>query len=242
MFCHLFPRKRVTRFGLTKLDTMAKEKFRVCEHIMPGDVEISSNGGFKQEHVGSCRLTTKNISLLPCLWPPNMMGWCHDGLPPIKSDDPLITWSSGIAKQTKLIISHYNSVSKLASMETILERLLAIKSNDSMFTWSSEVTRQTKNISIKTTPVATKLGSRGLARSCDKLKASPLLQCLWPPNLAGWWLAMRGYHPLSHMIFWSRDLKKSRDKLKHLHYYNSFGHQIWQDGDLLWVVLSHKVT
>ena len=64
----------MTRFGLTKLDTMAKEKFRVCEHIMPGDVEISSNGGFKQEHVGSCRSTTKNISLLPCLWPPNMMG------------------------------------------------------------------------------------------------------------------------------------------------------------------------
>ena len=31
----------MTRFGLTKLDTMAKEKFRVCEHIMPGDVEIA---------------------------------------------------------------------------------------------------------------------------------------------------------------------------------------------------------
>ena len=52
----------MTRFGLTKLDTMAKEKFRVCEHIMPGDVEISINGGFKQEHVGSCRSTTKNIT------------------------------------------------------------------------------------------------------------------------------------------------------------------------------------
>ena len=56
-------------------------------------------------------------------------------------------------------------------------------------------------------------------RRCGKLKRehlefsslatkniiSLLTQCLWPPNLAGWWLIMRGSCPYNHdlLIMWS---------------------------------------
>ena len=31
---------------------------------------------------------------------------------------------------------------------------------------------------------------------------SPLSKCLWTPNLAGWWLTLRGSYPQSSMITW----------------------------------------
>ena len=43
-------------------------------------------------------------------------------------------------------------------------------SQDPLTMWSHEIMRQTKN------------------------KISPLLQSLWPPNLAGWQLMMKGNH------------------------------------------------
>ena len=43
----------------------------------------------------------------------------------------------------------------------------ALKLNNPLIAWSCEITIQTKNI-------------------------SPLLQCLWQPTLAGWWLTLRG--------------------------------------------------
>ena len=43
---------------------------------------------------------------------------------------------------------------------------------------------------------------------------SPLPQCLWPPNLAVWWITMRSSHPWSHMTLWSRGRSRLREKLK----------------------------
>ena len=73
---------------------------------------------------------------------------------------------------------------------------------------------------------------------------SPLPQSQWPPNLAGWWLTMRGSHPLNHATPWSRGLPKSRDKQKSLYLYHqsAYGHQTWQDGSSPWWPATHKVS
>ena len=87
----------------------------------------------------------------------------HEGIPPIKSRDPLITWSCEITRQTKTIINsttrlavgsyqkrHMNVLSllatKLGRTVTYLNSFLPIKSHDSFITWSYEITRQTKTI------------------------------------------------------------------------------------------------
>ena len=62
---------------------------------------------------------------------------------------------------------------------------------------------------------------------------SPLPQCLWLPNLVGWWLNLRGSYPSSHMTLWSCGLMRSHDKLETcLHYHNSYGYQTWWDGGI----------
>ena len=70
----------------------------------------------------------------------------------------------------------------------------------------------------------------------------PLPQCIWPPNLASWWLVMRGFHPYFYFILWSPNLSRSRGKLKslHLHYHNIYGLKIKQKGDLPWLRCTHK--
>ena len=52
--------------------------------------------------------------------------------------------------------------------------------------------------------------------STTKNIVSPLPQCVWPPNLAGWLVIMRGSSPQSHMTLWSRGRAASRDRLKHI--------------------------
>ena len=93
-------------------------------------------------------------------------------------------------------------VTKLGRMVTYLELLLTIKLFNGLITWSCKVTWHTKTI------------------------ISPLLECLWSPKLAEWWLTLRGK---SHMILWSRGLLRSRDKLKllYLQYHPAYGHQTW---------------
>ena len=72
---------------------------------------------------------------------------------------------------------------------------------------------------------------------------SPLPQCLWPPNLAGWKFTVRGSHPLSHMTLWSLGLARTRYKLKlYLYYHIAYGHKTWQNVNLNWMAPAHKVT
>ena len=47
-----------------------------------------------------------------------------------------------------------------------------------------------------------------------KINISPLPQCLWPPNLTGWWLTSKYSYLKQNMKFESRDLGKSFDKSK----------------------------
>ena len=53
--------------------------------------------------------------------------------------------------------------------------------NDPLVTWSCEVTWQIENL------------------------ISSLPQTLWPPNMVGWELMVRGTHLWSHMILWQRN-------------------------------------
>ena len=62
-----------------------------------------------------------------------------------------------------------------------------IKSHDPLITWFYEITWQTKTI------------------------ISPLPQNLWPPNLTGWWLTLRGSYPWCYSTLWSRGFVRSRD-------------------------------
>ena len=49
-----------------------------------------------------------------------------------------------------------------------------------------------------------------------KITISLLPKSLWPPNLRGWWLTLKGCCLQSHIAIWSRSRERSRDKLKPL--------------------------
>ena len=74
-------------------------------------------------------------------------------------------------------------------------------------------------------PCALKINSngglkRGHVESClstTKDLISPLPQCLWPPNLAGWCLVMRSSYPKNRMTFWPCGYARLRDKQKSLY-------------------------
>lgn len=97
-------------------------------------------------------------------------------------------------------LKHYTSTTlvpmttKLCSMVTYLEGLLPLKPHDPLIRWSRNITWQTKTI----------------------IFAWP--QCMWPPNLAGWWLASKDSFTLSLISSMSRGIGWSRDKLKTLNY------------------------
>ena len=67
-------------------------------------------------------------------------------------------------------------------------------------------------------------------------------QGLWPPNLAGGLLTVRGSYQQSIMILWSRGFARSRGKLKplYLNYHNDFYHPFV--GDLPWKTPAREVT
>ena len=132
-----------------------------------------------------------------------------EGLLPVKSQDPLITWSCNITWQTKTITSPLPvpTITKLTRIVTNLEGLLPIMFLDLLVMWSCKITWQTKTIiSLRTgCLMTTKLG---IGVTCyegvqsikvtwpfdhiffhdhmTKLKTSRLTECLWPPNLAEW--------------------------------------------------------
>ena len=70
----------------------------------------------------------------------------------------------------------------------LLHLVVLIKLCDSLITGSQEITRWTENI------IAT------------------VLQGLWAPNLAGWWLMVTGSHPWGHMTTWLRTLARLHEK------------------------------
>ena len=94
----------------------------------------------------------------------------------------------------------------------------AMKSHKPLITWSCKIVRKAKTI------------------------ISSLAQCLWPPNLAGWWLTLMDSCLWIPTTLWSRGLVKLRENLKslYLHYHSAYVHQTRQDGDLPWLSFTHK--
>ena len=66
---------------------------------------------------------------------------CHEGLPPIKSHEPLITGSREITSQTKKIsTTGAPMVTKLGRMLTCFNELLPLKSQDFSIAWHCKIT------------------------------------------------------------------------------------------------------
>ena len=72
---------------------------------------------------------------------------------------------------------------------------------------------------------------------------SPLPQSLWPPDLAGWWLTLKGVYPKCHSTLCSCVFTRSRDRLKplYLFYHSVYGHKTWHGGYIQWGASFHKV-
>ena len=112
---------------------------------------------------------------------------------------------------------------KVGRIVTYLEGLLPIKLHRSLITlttWFCEITWHTISIYISTTtaPMTTRLG-----RVVINFKRL-LGKCLWPPDLAGWWLTLRGSWVLSLMTLEPRGRTRSLAKLKLLYLYY---HSLW---------------
>ena len=138
---------------------------------------------------------------------------------------------------------------KSVRLVTYLEGLQTIKSYNALITWSCKLTWQTKP---KRNPLHLYYQSAyghqiwqdgnlpwwvPTHKVNDKLK--PLLQCLWPSYLVGWWLALRSSYSKNRINLWSRGLARSCDKGKPLYLYYHSG---WQDGNLPWQAPTHKIT
>ena len=101
---------------------------------------------------------------------------------------------------------------------TYLAEPLPIESHEPLITCSCKILRKAKTI------------------------ISSLTQCLWPPNLTGWWITLMDSCLWSPTTLWPRGLVRSRDNIKslYLHYHSAYVHQTWQDDDLLWLSFTHK--
>ena len=136
------------------------------------------------------------------------------GLLLIKSYDPLITESCKIIWKTK-VISLQPMITKLGSMMTYLHCHETL----SLSTWSCKPMWQTEIISPLWLPMPAKLGRvltyfKGILTKVTWLLSYLILQdqfknilcslpqCLLSPNLAGWWLTLRG---LSPKVTWAVD-------------------------------------
>ena len=135
----------VTKIGCPSMDTPANFcvyvlKFRVREHGMP------------------CALEKKRV------------------ITDLRKD----MWNLAPQLLEKSYLHYHNSYStKLGGNQTWMvthhQGLPPIESIDPFITWSCYITWRTKTIMAQ------------------------LPQWLWPPNLAGWWLALMGSYPWNHM-------------------------------------------
>ena len=63
----------------------------------------------------------------------------------------------------------------------------------------------------------------------------------WPPNMARWWLTVRGFHSKNDLIFETCGQARSRGKLQgYLHYYNASGFQTCQGGEVRQGARTHE--
>ena len=144
----------------------------------------------------------------------------HEGFPPLKSHDPLNTTSQELNWQIKVLHLHYHNIYSHQTWQgDILLGVLTHKVTLSFITWSCEVMWKIKYV------------------------MSPLSRDQWPPNMARCWLPMREFHPWVYITLYTRSHVSSRNQIKkYLRCSNTYGHQTWKGGDLLWGAPTHKIT
>ena len=108
---------------------------------------------------------------------------------------------------------------KFGRMINYLNGLLIMKSLDPFIMWTCEIAWQTKSV------------------------ISLIPKCLQPQNVVGYWPTLRGSYVCSHLTLQLGGVVRSKDKLKtYLYYYNSYGQETWQSGDMPWRASTYKVT
>ena len=132
-------------------------------------------------------VTTANISKFG-----RVMAY-HKGPPPIKLLGLLVTWSCKITWFIRIIIS--------VQPQWLWPFWLWPTCHGGVLSWGTFTHKAT----------------RPMVKWQTKTIISPRSKCLWPPNLAEWWLTFRGFWSKSYMIFWSHGLARSREKLKPLY-------------------------
>ena len=145
----------------------------------------------------------------------------HEEFLPIKSHDPLITWSSVITWQTKTIILRYHNA---YGQQTWQDGGLFWGAPAHKVTWPfdyvilrNHMTNWNRYISTTTTPIATKLG-----RVVTYVK---------------------GILPKKSHCSWVTYFCEITWQFKtYLHYHNAYNHQTWQGGSQLGGTLTHNVT
>ena len=170
------------------------------------------NGRFKWEHVESCYSSNENISPLPyCLQQPNLAGWSLT-ISGFHGWNYVTIWSRDLARSHDKLLKHIFLITKFGRMMNYLEGLLPIKLLNPSVTFMNNFGNH--YISPTAIPMATKLGRvvsyyEGLlpikshnpliTKSCKikwqtKTITSSMPQCLWPPNLARWWLSLKVFY------------------------------------------------
>ena len=164
------------------------QKFRVWEQDMTFASETNRIADWS-EHWKSYSSTIKNISTTTMSVTDELGGrvvTCREGLQPLKSYDP---WSHCLLKSHDKMKPLYLNYHNVYGHQTWLGDDLLKGSHIQKITWSVDQPCQFmwQNETIK----------------------SPPPQCLWPPNLAVWWLIERVSYPESHLTHWSRTLVRS---------------------------------
>ena len=124
----------------------------------------------------------------------------------IQSFDHMVLWDH--VTNLKLYL-HYNGAfgTKRDKMVIYIDGPVPINLHDLSITWLCEIIWKPKTISL-------------------------LPQCLWPPNLASWWLAIKVFHPWCYSHLWWQT------KIISAQY---CGHKTRHDGDLPWLPFIQKV-
>ena len=150
----------------------------------------------------------------------------HEGVPPIRSQDPWISWFCiSLDKLKQLFLHYYNAYGhKICQNGYLLKRFLLIKSHDHIIMWSCEITWQTKVITYPLPyylllPSSTEWVHKMRSFPSWNLKHPlitwswkftwqikyviyPLPQWLWLPNLPGWFYIMNSSLRWNHKIPW----------------------------------------
>ena len=175
VFRHSLPMERVTKIGLINL------KYRLLSsHVShwQNHVTIWSRGRFRSPDKLKLYLHYRN-TYDNLTWQNGDPPW---GAPTYKVawpfdqvflQDDETNWNHCISNVTVPIDT------RLGRMVIYLEGLLPKELPDTFVTWPSKITGLTKTI------------------------ISPLPQSLWPLNLAGWWLTMKGSHSFTHGVTWA---------------------------------------